>query len=121
MSVEPTIRTHIAAAITPTPIYNNRAPDGLTGSYVVQRLIGKQDAEMGISTARIQWDVYGLTYAAVKTIAILVEAAMRTFNGADTFALHRGNEIETYETETNQHRVILDAVLRFDERPNFDS
>jgi hypothetical protein len=121
VSIEPAIRTHIAAAITPTPIYANRAPDGITGDYVVQRLIGKQDGVMGTSTARIQWDIFGSTYAAVKTIAVAVEAAMRTFNGGNTFALYRGNEIETYESETNQHRVILDAVLRFDERPTFSS
>ena len=121
MSLEPTIRTHIKTAVGSTPVFMNIAPAGTTGSYIVQRLIGKQDAELGTSFARIQWDIYGTTYAAVKDIAVLVEGAIRTFDGGDTFAIYRGNEIETYEQETNQHRVIFDAVLRFDERPNFDS
>ena len=119
MSLEPTLRIHIANATTPIPVYMNRAPDGITGTFIVQRLIGKQDSQLGTSYARIQHDIFGLTYADVKNAAVAVEAAYRTFTGAGTFAVYRGNEIETYESSLNLHRVILDAVLRFEERPQF--
>ena len=121
MSIEPTFKTHIASAVTPTPVYMNIAPAGVSGSYIVQRMISKGDREMGITATRIQLDIFGATYAAVKDLSVLVTAAIRTFDGADTFAPYRVNEMETYEQETNQHRVILDAMLNFDERPNFDS
>lgn len=119
MTVEIEFNQHIAAAVAPVIVYMNRAHDGAVRPLIVQRLISKVDSELGTTQARIQLDIFAPTYEQAKELAVLAEGAFRTFDAADTFAVYRGNELETFDDLVGLHRVILDAMLRFEERPIF--
>lgn len=117
MSIEADLLAHIRTA-TSADVYQNRAHDGQERPYVVQRLISKVDNVLGTTQARFQLDVFADTYDSAKTVAEEIEPAARSFDGA--FVVYRSNELETFEQETGLHRVIIDMMMYFEERPLFD-
>ncbi len=119
MSIEPTFRTHLLGAVTGVSnrIYMNKATQGATRPYIVINLISKPTGPMGTTPARIQLDIYGDSYGAVKDVSVAVATAIRSFTGG--FANYRANEIEQYDGEANLFRVIIDVMINFDEVINF--
>ena len=105
--------------------FMNRAPARVTDSYVVQRLISKTDSEMGTMRARYQFDIYAVDpdgLGKVKVIADELTTAIRSFQTSahdDYFASYRAVEMEVYNPDVNYHRVMLDAIIYFDERKIF--
>ena len=119
MSIENIARIHIVNE-TGHVIYSNRAPNDAVPPYAIQRTISKTVDQMGMSVARIQWDIFGISYAQVKVIAADFNAELRTFDDTDVVSVIRGNELDTYENDLNLHRVIFDAIFRYEELPTFD-
>ena len=105
--------------------FMNRAPSTVRDCYVVQRLIAKSDSDFGTMRARYQFDVFAVDpngYGKVKQIADELTEAIRSFQADthdDNFASYRAVEMEVYDPGVNYYRIMLDAVIYFDERKIF--
>jgi len=123
-SIESKMRQYIADETT-KPVYMNIAPPDAEPPYIVQRLITKSNRGMGVVQARLQYDIFGEDpsgYAEMKQLAIDVNTAVESAQDDldDITASYRVSEMESYDHSVNYHRTILDAMVFYDERPQFD-
>ena len=120
MSVEADFKTHCETG-TPSAtggFFMNRAPATVTDNYVTQRLIARTDAGLGTSRFRFQFDIFAVDpngYGKVKAISEELTAAIRSFPGGDIFYTSRAMEMEMFDPDVNYYRVMLDAIVMYDE------
>ena len=122
MSVELNLLTKVRTQVGHVRVYQVIAVDGAARPYVVQTLISKTEVGMGVTRYRFQLDSWADTYAQAKNQAQQITAAIRSLElgpAANVSANYRENEQDLYERETSLHRVSIDAVLFYEEKPTF--
>jgi len=118
-TIESKFREHIINETSAT-VYMNRAPANATPPYIVQRLITKNDHTMGATQARVQFDVFGSDpggYGQAKALSVDLTAAIKSF--PDPAAVYRVSEMETFDDSVDYYRIIIDAMIYYDETLQF--
>jgi len=109
VSIEKAVKTALTnASISAWPV---EAKQGATLPYVVYRRIStmRNDTLSGAGTienARIQFNCYGATYSASKTLAAAVNAAIAAYFGAKAVHQH-----ESDETDDGENWVWIDYSI----------
>lgn len=123
MTIEAQVREHIEGE-TDKPVYMNRAPSGVDPPYIVQRLITKNNHGMGATQARIQFDIFGKDpngYGQAKGISVSLNDTIFDLSESidDIAGSYRVSEMETFDDSVNYYRIIVDAMVYYDERETF--
>ncbi len=105
------LRTLIAPIVA-NRCYPNTAPDNPTKPYITyQRISATPDNTLSgtgqLQNTRLQIDVWAASFADSQAKAALVKAAMLGFAIKNT----RQMEQDTYESDTQTHRVMLDYSI----------
>ncbi len=136
MALEPAILTYTKAEITAVSsrVYAITAPQGTARPYIVFSVISNvfshaMGGDSGLMQTRVQFSVYGDTYASVKGVVEDLKAAYRNYiQGADLAASYMGadedgegghwvqttlltNEIDFYEEDTGLYHTALDVFF----------
>ena len=117
-------QAHIASK-TGKNVYMVRAPTNAEYPYLVQRVITKNNHGYGVTQMRIQLDIYAQDpngQGEAKTIAVDTHDAIHDAKD-DIDAIsgsYRVSEMETFNSETKVFQIIMDAMLYYSERAQFD-
>jgi hypothetical protein len=105
------------------PVHSMLFPDGVTFPAVrLQRITGKplvtHDGDSGIETGLMQVSCFATSYAAAKTLAGEVKAALSGYTGemgelndATAFIV---NEVDIYEPGAKTYQTVLDVTIQAD-------
>lgn len=101
-------------------LYPSDAPQGIAGAYVVYRRISGPrtydfDGPSGLVTARMQFSVLAPSYLQAKAVAEQLRLALEDFADDTVIVCRMLNEIDTYESETRLHHVIVDFGVTYKE------
>ncbi len=106
-------------ALVSNRIYPNIAPHEATYPLVVyQKISGPREAthdgNAGLARPRFQFSCYSPDYLAAKNVALRVVQGLHGFSGLmGTFTTDAfiDNELDLFDEETRNHRIVVDALI----------
>jgi len=129
MALETAVVVYTKAQVTGVSnrVYALKAPQGATEPYITFRVISNNFihsvTDSGLAESRVQFDVFGATYASVKGIVVSLKTAYRNYvQGANVSASYMGssewvqatlleNETDFYEDDTGKFHTSLDITF----------
>jgi len=128
MALEPAILSHTKEQVTSVSnrVYAVKAPQGVSDPYIVFFIVSNSfkhamAGDSGLTETRVQFSVYGESYAGVKGAVEELKAAYRNCIEGDSEEEMGGeewvqttliaNETDFYEDDTDKYHTALDIIF----------